>query len=144
MKDRARLFRPWAVLVICGVAMLLLYNLAGSSQQQVPFDKTFNIPVAPTGLPHLPLPKKPVVYDTAEGQKIRAVVVTHGLTFPWSLAFLPDGGILITERTGKLRLVRNGVLDPKPVAGVPPSVYTGVSGMPGAVHGLMDIALHPR
>src|SRR5262249_49757961 len=70
--------------------------------------------------------------------------VAHGLAYPWSIAFLPDGGMLVSERTGKLRIIRNGVLDPKPVAGVPASVYAGVSGMPGAVHGLMDLALHPK
>src|SRR5262249_28517758 len=81
---------------------------------------------------------------TAEGQRIRVVAVTTGLTYPWSLAFLPDGAMLVTERTGKLRVIRNGVLDPQPVAGVPASRYAGKSGDPGAIHGLMDIALHPR
>jgi glucose/arabinose dehydrogenase len=83
-------------------------------------------------------------FDTAEGQRIRVVVVARGLIYPWSLAFLPDGGMLVTERTGKLRIIRNGVLDPQPVAGVPASRYAGRSGDPGAVHGLMDIALHPQ
>jgi glucose/arabinose dehydrogenase len=72
------------------------------------------------------------------------VVYTEGLRFPWSLAFLPDGRMLVTERTGNLRIVRDGVLDPEPVPGVPESVYRGQSGLPGAVHGLMDIALHPE
>ena len=53
------------------------------------------------------------------------------------MAFLPDGNILITERPGCLRIVRNGVLDPKLVAGLPPISAQGLSG-------LMDIALHPR
>src|SRR6185295_13578877 len=91
-----------------------------------------------------PLPNLPVTYDTAEGQRIRVVAVAKGLTYPWSLAFLPDGGMLVTERTGKLRIIRNGKLDPQPVAGVPASKYAGKSGDPGAVHGLMDIALHPK
>src|SRR5262245_52093050 len=116
--------------------------LALLAQQQVPFRN--NIPVAPTGLADRPLPKLPMEFDTAEGQRIRVVAVTKGLTYPWSLAFLPDGAILVTERTGKLRVIRNGVLDPQPVAGIPPSRYAGKSGEPGAVHGLMDIALHPR
>src|SRR5262245_29046640 len=111
-------------------------------QQQVPFRN--NIPVAPTGLADRPLPKLPMEFDTAEGQRIRVVAVTKGLTYPWSLAFLPDGAMLVTERTGKLRIIRNGVLDPEPVAGVPASRYAGKSGDPGAVHGLMDIALHPH
>ena len=139
----ARLLKRCAGFGLVGI-VVLLYSLRGSGQQQVPFDKTYNIPVAPTGLPRVALPKKPIVYDTAEGQRIRAVVVAHGLTYPWSVAFLPDGAMLVTERTGKLRIIRNGVLDPKPVTGAPASHYAGVSGLPGAVHGLMDIALHPR
>jgi glucose/arabinose dehydrogenase len=53
------------------------------------------------------------------------------------MAFLPDGSVLITERAGRLRIVRNGVLDPAPVAGVPTVFGQGLSG-------LMDIALHPQ
>ena len=124
------------------LAALLLLSLTGTAQQHVPFRN--NIPVAPTGLADRPLPKLPMEFDTAEGQRIRVVMVTRGLTYPWSLAFLPDGGMLVTERTGKLRIIRNGVLDPQPVAGLPASRYEGKSGDPGAVHGLMDIALHPR
>jgi glucose/arabinose dehydrogenase len=51
---------------------------------------------------------------------------------------------LVTERAGRLRVVRNGVLDPQPVAGSPASYWTGESGLPGAVHGYMDVALHPQ
>jgi glucose/arabinose dehydrogenase len=116
--------------------------LAALVQQQVPFRN--NIPVAPTGLANRPLPKLPMEFDTAEGQRIRVVAVARGLTYPWSMAFLPDGSMLVAERTGKLRIIRNGVLDPQPVAGVPVSKYAGKSGDPGAVHGLMDIALHPK
>jgi glucose/arabinose dehydrogenase len=91
-----------------------------------------------------PLPEKPVEYDTAEGQRIRVVVVTKVLEYPWSLAFLPDGTMLVTERAGRLRIIRNGVLDPQPVAGGPASYWAGESGLPGAVHGYMDVAPHPR
>jgi glucose/arabinose dehydrogenase len=124
---------------LVGIFLLTLGVLA---QQSVPFRN--NIPVAPTGLVSRSLPDKPVEYDTAEGQKIRVVAAVRGLTYPWSLAFLPDGSMLVTERTGKLRIVRNGKLDPQPVAGVPASLYSGRSGDPGAVHGMMDIALHPK
>jgi glucose/arabinose dehydrogenase len=65
------------------------------------------------------------------------VVVARGLVHPWSLAFLPDRGLLVTERPGRLRIVRDGVLDPRPVAGVPTVRAMGLSG-------LMDVALHPR
>ena len=65
-------------------------------------------------------------------------MVTTGLTYPWGLAFLPDGDILVTERLGSLRRIRHGVLDPTPIAGVP-EVSTGP-----ALSGLMDVAIHPR
>ena len=65
------------------------------------------------------------------------LVVTKGLSHPWGMAFLPDGNILITERAGCLRIVRNGVLDPKPLGGVPAVAAQGLAG-------LLDIALHPR
>src|SRR5262245_25780078 len=42
-----------------------------------------------------------------------------GLSRPFSLAFLPDGNMLVTERGGSLRIVRNGVVDPRPIAGMP-------------------------
>src|SRR6202012_504960 len=66
------------------------------------------------------------------------------LEYPWSAVFLPDGSMLVTERAGRLRLIHNGVLDPKPVAGGPKSYWAADSGDPGAVHGYMDVALHPR
>ncbi len=129
-------------LSLVALATLFLVRLAGSAQQTVPFRN--NIPVAPTGLANRPLPEKLGEYDTGEGQRIRVVIAARGLTYPWSLAFLPDGAMLVTERTGNLRIIRNGVLNPQPVAGVPASRYAGRSGDPGAVHGLMDIALHPQ
>jgi aldose sugar dehydrogenase len=84
-----------------------------------------------------PLGDGPFVFDTGEQHKIRVVVVTKGLSHPWSLAFLPDGNMLITERAGKLRIVRNGALDPNPVPGIPEVRAQGLQG-------LMDLALHPR
>lgn len=124
--------------------LLLAVSHTSSAQQTVPFNPTFNIPVAPTGLSGKPLPSKPVDYDTAEGQKIRVSVLARGLTNPFSLAFLPDGGMLVTERIGRLRIIRNGVLEPKPVDGGPNSYWAGESGLPGAVHGYMDVVLHPN
>lgn len=124
------------------VFALLLAVTAGSGQQKVPFQN--GIPVAPNGLAHRPLPKLPMEFDTGEGQRIRVVAVTRDLEFPFSLAFLPDGDMLVTERTGHLRIIRKGVLDPKPVAGTPASYWAVESGLPGAVHGFMDIVLHPQ
>ncbi len=105
----------------------LLFGALFSAQAQEP----------PIGVPVPPLGAGPFVLDTAEQHKIRVTVVTKGLVHPWGLAFLPDGGMLVTERPGRLRIIRNGVLDPKPLTGVP-GVRTNGNG------GLMDVALHPR
>ena len=95
-------------------------------------------PFAAEGIPVVPLPDPPVEYGTAEGQRIRVSVVTDGLTYPWGFTFLPDGSVLVTERLGTLRVIRNGVLEPTPLSGVP-EVYTGQ-----ALAGLMDVAVHPE
>jgi glucose/arabinose dehydrogenase len=116
--------------------------LIGSAQQTVPFQGGF--PVAPRGLAGKELPTGPMVFDTAEGERIRVVVVTKELAYPFGMTWLPDGNMLITERFGKLRILKNGKLDPQPVAGVPMNYSAGESGLPGAVHGLMDVVLHPR
>src|SRR5215510_16183223 len=77
-------------------------------------------------------------YTTSErGTKIKVSVVTKGLSHPWSMAWLPGGDMLITERGGQLRILRNGVLDPVPIGGVPKAQVGGTSG-------LLDIALHPK
>ena len=77
----------------------------------------------------------PWIFDTAQA-RVRVSVVASGLVHPWSLAFLPNGDILITERPGRLRIVRGGVLDPTPIRGTP-VVYAKGQG------GLFDVALHP-
>jgi glucose/arabinose dehydrogenase len=71
-----------------------------------------------------------------EHRELQVVVVARDLRQPWSIAFLPDGAMLVTERGGNLRIIRDGVLDPEPVAGVP-AVRTG------GLQGLMDVVLHP-
>jgi glucose/arabinose dehydrogenase len=83
-----------------------------------------------------PLPELPQTFETTL-YKLRVSVVAKGLVHPWSLAFLPDGNMLVTEREGRLRIVRNGVLDPKPVQGVP--VVRAA-----ALGGLLEVALHPK
>ncbi len=110
--------------------LAILVAAAGSAQQRAPQPP-------PIGVPHVDLGAGPFVFDTAEQHKIRVVVVTKGLSHPWSLAFLPDGNLLITERSGRLRIVRDGVIDPQPLAGVP-KVYAVRNA------GLFDIALHPK
>jgi len=69
--------------------------------------------------------------------KLHVEVVARGLDHPWGMAFLPDGGILVTERPGRLRLIRGGVLDPSPIAGLPAIYNPGIAG-------LTDIVLDPN
>src|SRR5687768_16967675 len=67
----------------------------------------------------------------------RVVTVVEGLEHPWGMAFLPGNeGILVTERPGRLRLVKDGRLDPQPIAGLPEIRGRGEGG-------LLDVALHP-
>lgn len=55
--------------------------------------------------------------------------VASGLDHPWSLAFLPDGAMLVTERAGRLRLIENGALRDAPVSGVPAAFVAGQAGL---------------
>src|SRR5262247_373027 len=88
-------------------------QIAGTAQQTVPFDG--GIPVAPAGFEPQPIPTEPIEFDTAEVMRIRVVPVARQLVNPWSLAFLPGGSMLVTEKEGRLRIIRNGQLDPRPV-----------------------------
>lgn len=74
----------------------------------------------------------------SEKHAFRVVVKTRGLEHPWSLAFLPDGRMLVTERAGRLRIISKDFrLDPKPVEGLPRIIATGQGG-------LFDVVLHPQ
>jgi glucose/arabinose dehydrogenase len=113
-------------------ALSVAAGLAIAAAQQQP-----QIGIAP-----VTLSDTPYVFDTAEQHRIRVVVVARGLPHPFSLAFLPDGDALVTERGGRLRRVRGATsatprLEPSPIAGIPeqPPFRTG---------GLHDIALHPQ
>jgi len=119
----------WLIAVSTAVAT------PAAAQQSVPFEG--GSPVAPAGFEPQPIPAEPIEFDTAEVMRIRVVPVARGLVNPWSLAFLPDGSLLVTEREGRLRIIRNGVLDPKPVPGTPAVRPQGRSG-------LMDVVLHPQ
>jgi len=121
----------------------VLATVAGRAQRPATSNdkakgKAGKAPTAPPGInwPSPTLADGPIVLDTGIQHQIR-LIVTKGLNQPWRTAFLPDGGILVTERPGRLRIVRNGVLDPNPVAGVPQVQAQGLGG-------LMDLALHPR
>lgn len=114
------------------IVLLALVTVAAVSAQQPP----------PIGIAAVTVGPGPYVYDTAEQHKIRVVVVASGLPHPFSLAFLPNGDALITERGARLRIVRgatgaNAKLETAPVAGIPtmPAFRTG---------GLHEVAVHPQ
>jgi glucose/arabinose dehydrogenase len=119
-----------ALTAIVGLAMLVV---SGVAAQQ---------PAAP---PRDTLPDGPQVFDSSTrgpsgspiaGPKFR-VVAMKGLSYPYAIAFLPDGDMLITERAGQLRIVHHGTLDPQPIAGMPAVLNRNLKG-------LNDVGLHPR
>jgi aldose sugar dehydrogenase len=132
------------------LAIALSLQAPGAAQQPQPAPATPAQPPAGRGgppgasntpggfprVPTLPFPDAPREVDTV-GVKLRAVPVAKGLVNPWSIAFLPNGDMLVTERPGRLRIVRKGVLDPEPIAGTPQVWATGQGG-------LLEVLPHPE
>ena len=73
----------------------------------------------------------------ANNSKVSFELVTEGLQNPWGMAFLPNGDILVTEKSGDIKIVRDGKLLKQQISGVP-EVYDNGQG------GLLDIELHPN
>ena len=73
----------------------------------------------------------------SEQQRFQVVPLVQDLEHPWSLAFLPDDRLLVSERPGRLRLVENGKLLPEPIVGLPDNLTASGQG------GLLDVVLHP-
>lgn len=88
-----------------------------------------------------PPPARPAPLASADAPELKTgykvVEAAKGLDHPYSIAFLPDGSMLVTERAGRLRLIKDGALQAKAIEGVPP-VHTGSQA------GLFDIVLHPK
>lgn len=68
---------------------------------------------------------------------VEPVTVVEGLNHPWGVAWLPNGDVLITERSGQLRRVKHGQLQEAAIAGVPAVLASGQGG-------LLDVAVHPE
>ena len=95
--------------------------------------------VAPYHAQQAPVPQDPATpreFGVSGNQRIRVVPIATGLVHPWSIAFLPDGRtILVTEQPGRLRIIRDGVLDPQPVWSAPSGAGTD---------NLHFVAVHPQ
>jgi len=107
----------YSVTILAGVAALLAFSVSGHAQQAPPRDTS------------------PQVLDV-QGGKIRVVTIASGLFHPWSLAFADANTILVTERNGGLRIIRNGVLAPTPIWTSPTPPGQGAD----ALH---FVAVHP-
>jgi len=143
---------PRRAFVIAGAAAACALALAIPSAQQTAIKKNYPlvrdmrgvVPPGPRVPPYdsPPLGDGPWQFESYEQRGLKVSVVVKGLSHPWSVAFLPGGDLLVTERVGRLRVVHTkaggAVLDPMPLPGIPK--VTSASTMAG----LMDIALHPR
>ncbi len=119
-----------AILVVA--PFLLVAGTAAQQTSPAPGPSISTVPAATRNS----LPDTPQILGTgAERYRVTAI---KGLVNPWGLAFLPNGDILVTEKPGRLRIIRNGVLDPTPLGGLPVVNTRAVNA------GLMDVALHPR
>ncbi|MEM7794296.1 MAG: PQQ-dependent sugar dehydrogenase [Cyanobacteria bacterium P01_C01_bin.118] len=77
------------------------------------------------------------VPESGRNPGFQLVTLIDNLEHPWGLDWMPDGNLLITERPGRLRIVRDGVLAPTPIPGLPDILTEGQGG-------LLDIAVHPQ
>lgn len=110
--------------------LFALVMVAGIGAEQNP--PAAQIPTGRTGRGGYPLPTLPAVFETYQ-HKVKVSIVAQGIDRPWSLLILPDGDMLVSVRnTNEVRAIRKGVLDPKPVAGLP------------AMRRMFDIVMHPR
>ncbi len=122
----------------CALTAVILGRIPAAAQttpatgRQAGAAPSGQIPTGRQGRGGNPLPTLPAVFDTYQ-HKVSVTVVARGLDRPWTLLLLPDGDMLVSMRyTGAIRAIRNGRLDPTPVAGLPP------------MRRIFDLVLHPR
>src|SRR5437868_3664157 len=125
----------FAVVVATGVVLAsgtgMAQSAAAPGSQRVGPPAT-QIPTGRPGRGGYPLPALPAVFETFQ-HKVRVSVVTRGLDRPWSLLILPDGDMLVSMRnSNEIRAIRKGVLDPKPLGGLP------------EMRRMFDIVMHPK
>lgn len=131
--------KSWSFLAIL---LALLASCAPTQQASQPSPQTDTPAASPSPssvaqAPASPSPPQPKTFVETQSNAFRVETFTEGLEVPWGMEFLPDGSLLVTERPGRLRIIRDGQLDPQPIAGMPAVVASGEGG-------LMDLALHPQ
>ena len=130
-----------SILALAFVAVAACLVAAGQQKQTLAPHELGNSNAPPAILWEPPdLPSRALDIETAEERRVRVSIVARHLNQPWSIAFLPDGRMLVTERAGTMRIVRDGKSLSEPVDGVPP-VHTGGE---RNLQGLMDVVLHPQ
>lgn len=124
-------------IVTMASALALAFGACQTLAQDAPTAASESAPTpAPAPFMGTALANGPWDFNSAEGP-IHVEVLTRGLVNPWGMAFLPDGGMLVTERPGRLRIVADdGTLDPEPVSGLPEIFSVGIAG-------LNDVVLDP-
>jgi glucose/arabinose dehydrogenase len=106
---------PWAVAVLIAIAAAAALRAQGAAS---------------------PAPALPAEFNTQTGQRIRVTMVAGGLFHPWSIVFPDARTILVAERNGKIRMIRDGMLQAQPVWEAAPH--------PASDNGLQFLALHPQ
>src|SRR5262252_7704074 len=131
---RVLLAAPWAA----ALTVVAIMSGSSGSAQQAPAGGGAaggQAPQAPAGRGR---GRGPVARDTlgsgpwdygVGAARYHVTVLTKGLDRPWGIAFLPNGDMLVTERPGRLRVIRNGVLDPTPIGPLPDMLATGLGGL---------------
>ncbi len=118
-----------AAALAIGLAAVPQHGDAQDAQKSAP---AAQIPTGRQGRGGYPLPPLPAVFETYQ-HKVRVSIVARGLDRPWSLLMLPHDDMLVSMRfSNQIRLIRDGVLDPKPISGLP------------EMRRLFDIVLHPQ
>src|SRR5436190_15055046 len=133
-----QIFRRFANPALIVVTALVLASANGHAQNggqrgaAPPSAAGPQVPTGRQGRGGYPLPPLPAVFETYQ-HKVRVSVVARGIDRPWSLLVLPDGDMLVSMRyANQIRAIRKGVLDPKPLTGLP------------EMRRLFDIAIHPK
>ncbi|MEO0647802.1 MAG: PQQ-dependent sugar dehydrogenase [Cyanobacteria bacterium J06650_10] len=118
---------------VIGACILGITQLTGCASSSV----TTTSPAAPSENISDNISETTSNQQLAQRPAPQLITLVESLEHPWGMTWLPDGTLLVTERPGRLRVIKQGVLDPTPISGLP-SVFSRGQG------GLMDVSTHPQ